>query len=63
MVEWWSIFVQNSAEKRKKLDETQMKSKKQKDPTNDLFLQRLDFMCDPRQALVKLAEVLPWDYF
>ena len=40
-----------------------MKSKKQKDPTNDLFLQRLDFMCDPRQALVKLAEVLPWDYF
>jgi len=40
-----------------------MKSKKKKQPTNDLFLQRLDDMCDPRQGLVKLSHVIPWDYF
>jgi len=57
------IFAQDTAEKHKKLGKIQMKSKKIKEPSNDLFLQRLDLMCDPRQDLIKLSHVIPWDFF
>ena len=43
------------------MGETPIMSKKRSEPTNDLFLQRLDTMLDQRQALYQLSHVFDWE--